>query len=52
MKGVWGLEQVEIIKDNHPRINKVVHKYAGTSKWEEILEKIIVNHLKSDKLLD
>ncbi|AJA48479.1 hypothetical protein CPAST_c24090 [Clostridium pasteurianum DSM 525 = ATCC 6013] len=46
------MEQVEIIKDNHPRINKVVHKYAGTSKWEEILEKIIINHLKSDKLLD
>ncbi|AGK96953.1 hypothetical protein [Clostridium pasteurianum] len=41
-----------IIEDNHPRINKVVHKYDGTSKWEDILEKIIINHLKSDELLD
>jgi len=37
---------------NHSRINKVVHTYNNKMKWEEILENIIINHLKTAKRLD
>ncbi|AWI06703.1 hypothetical protein [Clostridium drakei] len=36
----------------HPRLNKVTHMSNKKSRWQDIIKKIIINHLKSDKHLD
>lgn len=46
------MQERKIEYKDHPRINSVTHKFKGTISWEEALEQVISNYLKSLKLLD
>jgi hypothetical protein len=45
------IESKKKIYQDHPRIHSVTHKFKGDISWEKALEQVIINRLKSLKLL-